>query len=698
MTKEAEVDTMRASRSTTDYRRRTVLGWAVAGAVAVGAVGCARTPTPLNESPNPSVPPRDTSRAAGQHDVGTPVAAIIAATAAFTMDTRGEPFTAYVASGEPAQISLVNTRSGRLVASEALNGGAGQSVSTRALATGAKDRRIYIGLQDGRAYSYDVDTHDLVELPGGPAMSQDAYWNAAALDDGRILFTTYPTARLLAYDPEEETWRDFGRLGAKNKYSMGISTVRNIAYVGTGTADPALWQVDTLKGTKRRIPLPESKTDVKRDFVYDTAVVGTRVFARVDSEQIIYAYDAQARKWGGEISGAVRGLAASEPGEPAALYWVGSGGELHCTEVPSDRDRVLAGGESVSTLRGHAWQKITGERASLVTINVSGDILRWDGDNDELTRKSSAGTPASVQIRCLGVESQGSVLAGGYGTTPYFVQLSSDGEADVQYTLRGQIESFGTSGEDLLVGTYPGANIHLLHGGSDSFSAPASSWSLEHEQDRPVAIEDLGEGRAAIASIPVYGRSGGALTFLQVDGGIEKVVTNIAPNRSPLTLAHFKGRLYVGTGATGGLGAVRDSGDGTVLLVDAHSGQIKETVIPVPGDATVSALMFDADGLLWGWSVDTIFELDPETLKVKRKKRYSKARDTKSFARGRNLVDVGQQLAGCARGKVFLIDKADLSRRDIARGGNLVLSGNRELYYSRGSKVYRWSFEPGASA
>ncbi|MGP9838277.1 hypothetical protein [Arthrobacter sp. 179] len=626
------------------------------------------------------------------------MAAIIAATATFTRDTRGEPLTAYVASGEPAQMSLVNTRSGHLVSSAALNGGAGQSVSTRALATGAKDRKIYIGLQDGRAYSYDVDTRKLVKLPAGPAMSRDAYWNAAGLDDGRILFTTYPTARLLAYDPKDETWRDFGRLGAKNKYSMGISTVRNIAYVGTGTADPALWQVDTLKGTKRRIPLPESKKNVKRDFVYDTAVVGTHVFARVDSEDVIYAYDAQERKWGGEISGAVRGLAASEPGEPAALYWVSSSGELHSTEVASDRDHVLAGGESVSTLRGHTWQKITGERASLVTINVSGDILRWDRDKDKLTQKSSAGTPAPVQIRCLGVESEGRVLVGGYGTTSYFVELSGDGAADVQHALRGQIESFGTSGDDLLVGTYPGAIIHLLHGGSDSFSAPVASWSLEQGQDRPVAIEDLGEGRAAIASIPVYGRSGGALTFLHVEDGIEKAVTNIAPNRSPLTLAHSKGRLYVGTGATGGLGTARDPGDGTVILVDSHSGQIEKTVIPVPGDATVSTLMFDADGMLWGWSVDTIFELDSETLKVKRKKRYSKARDTKSYARGRNLVDVGQQLAGCARGKVFLIDKADLTRRDIARGGNLVLSGNGELYYSRGSKVYRWSFVSGASA
>ncbi|MGP5164608.1 hypothetical protein [Arthrobacter rhombi] len=626
--------------------------------------------------------------------------AIIAAIAAFTTDAHGEPLAAYVASGEPAHFNVVNTRNGERMASEPMSGGEGQSVSTRALATGAMDRRIYVGLQDGRAYSYDVDTYDLVKLPAGPGMAQDSYWNAGALDDGRILFTTYPTARLLAYSPRDRTWRDFGRLGAKNKYAMGISTVREIAYVGSGTSNPALWQVDTLKGSKRRIPLPAERTDVERDFVYDTVVVSSRVFARVDSEKTIYVYDAQGGEWVGKIPDTARGLAASKPGEPAALYWVSSSGELHRTEVPSDLDRVLAGGKPISTLRGHSWQDISanGLKDSLVTINTSGAILRWNSSNGEMTREEAAGTPAPVQVRSMGVDKQGSVLVGGYGTAPYFAELSIDGGQDVQHPLRGQVESFGVSDESLLLGTYPGARIHLLRDGTESLPDRVSTWDLEHDQDRPVAIEDLGEGRVAVASVPVYGQSGGALTFLHTVDGIEKVLTNISPNRSPLTLAHRGGHLYVGTGATGGLGAVRDAGDGTVLMVDVNSGRIKMTSIPVAGDANISALVFDREGLLWGWSVDTIFELDSETLKVRRKKRYSKARDTKSYVRGRNLVDVGQQLAGCARGKVFLIDKVDLSRRDIARGGNLVLSGNGQLYYSRGSEVYRWSFGDKAEA
>lgn len=684
----------RAAPATPSYGRRTVVGWAVAGAMTVGAAGCERQPTAQNDSSAPATPSRDISPAPGEHLVGAPLTAIIAATSAFTMDTRGEPLTAYLASGEPAQINLVNTGSGRLVASESLSGGDGQSVSTRALATGAVDRKIYIGLQDGRAYSFDADTHDLVRLPTAPGMKHDSFWNAAALDDGRILFTTYPTARLLAYAPQDDKWRDFGRLGAKNKYSMGVSTVRNIAYVGTGTADPALWQVDTIKGTKRRIPLPAAKKKVKRDFVYDTAVVGVRVFARVDSEQLIYAYDAQKQKWVGEISGAGRGVAASDPEDSAALYWVAAEGELHCREMPSERDRVLAGGESISTLRGHAWQNIKGhgEDASLVTIDVRGDILRWDVRNDEFTRKASAGTPAPLQIRSLGVDAQGIVLAGGYGTSPHFVQLSADGGADAQRALSGQIESFGTSDGDLVIGTYPGAGIHRFRGGLESSSEPEHKWDLEHGQDRPVAIEDLGGSRVAVASVPVYGRTGGALTFIHMDRGIENVMTNISQNRSPLTLARSDGRLYVGTGATGGLGTDRDPGDGTVLMVDTNSGVVEKTTIPIPGDATISSLTFDGEGRLWGWSVDSIFELDPENLQVKRKKRYSRARDNKSYFRGRNLVDVGSQLAGCARGKVFLIDKVDLTREDFARGNNLVLGVNGELYYSRGSEVFRWSF------
>ncbi len=562
------------------------------------------------------------------------------------------------------------------------------------MVTGANDRLVYLGLKDGRAYTFDADDGRLARLPAAPGMPSDSFWNAAAMDDGRILFSTYPSARLLAYDPATRKWKDFGSFGGKNHYTMGVSTDGDMAFVGTGTNDPALWQVDTIAGTKQRIPLPPSVSDVARDFVYDTAVVGSTVFARVDSEDTVYAYDLKLHQWGKQIRGAARGLATSPPDSPDRLYWTDTDGVLNQLDVSTGKSRQLNGGQSFGALRGAAWQDTDGDgfKESLITVNSRGDVLQWNSTTDARTIVRAEGEAAPTLIRSLGTDSRGNILVGGFGSAPYFARLPYKGGAVQTQSLSGQVESFGSVGGQLVVGTYPQAAIHVVPESLDGDFEPEARWHLAHGQDRPMDIEALSGTRFAVASLPVYGKTGGAVSFIRTDGGVERVLDNVAPGRSPLVLEAFRGRVFVGTGSSGGLGAKLDDGDGTVVELNAVSGERLKTVVPVPGDATISALVVDAKGRLWGWSVDSIFELDPETLKTIRKKRYSMAKDDEPYARGRSLVDLGTRLAGSARGKIFVVDKKSLHRKTLAEGSNLVRGGDGELYYSRGSTVYRWSF------
>ncbi len=665
--------------------------------------GCDRGPeipdtNTTSGTPKPSSAPGKPAKSLtpGEHKVGQPIQASNTAKGAFTSTATGEPLAAYVASGVPATLNVISTRSGELVSSATLKGGANQMVSSRALTSGVADRRIYIGLTDGRAFSYDVDSQGLTRLPQAPGMDRSSFWNSASLDDGRVLFSTYPDARLLAFDPSREKWQDFGALGEGNDYAMGISTVRGMAYVGTGTNSPALWQVNTNTGSKRKIDLPAPEAGARRDFIYDTAVIGTKVFARVDSEQTIYGYDAKNRTWSKVASGAVRGLATSPPDEPGRLYWTDQKGHLHALDPASGKDLVVAGGESFGEIRGYSWQDAdaNGSNESLVSINASGEVVRWNAESDRRTLLPNHGLPAPLRIRSLGTDLAGNVLAGAMGTAPFFARYPLDGGEAEQYPIRGQIESFGRVGGDLAVGTYPGAEIELVPGDLRQPARAPRRWEIGHGQDRPLAIEGLGKGRFAVATMPVYGKTGGAVAFLEADGGIEKVLTDVTPGRTPLALAYSHGKLYVGTGNTGGLGSELDPGDGTVVVLDARTGSVLQIGTPLPGDATVSSLLFDESGRLWGWGVDSVFELDPRTLKVVQKARFSAAKDAEPYARGRNLVDLGSRLAGSSKGKIFLIDKESLKRQNIAKGSNLVLGGDGELYYSRGSTVFRWSFGP----
>lgn len=630
---------------------------------------------------------------AGEHAVDSPIEARVTARAAQTEDSTGKALTAYVANGVPATLNIVSSETGELAASHQLPGTPDAQVGTRAMATGKKDRLVFIGLFDGRAYSYSVDNDELRQLPDAPGIEDESFWNAGALDDGRILFTTYPSARLLAFDPKSKKWQDFGSLGRGNDYAMGISSSGHIAYVGSGTRSPALWRVDTESGNKQKIALPVSDSDQERDFVYDTAVQGRTVYARVDSEDTVYSYDLKKKTWTSDaLTDATRGIAVSSLGQPPGLFWVSVEGRLYFRKEGATVDRELAEGKSFGALRGHDWQDVDGNGTpeSLVTVNIRGDVLRWDSENNARILVRSKGKPAPVRIRSLGSDQDGNILVGGFGSAPYFSRLATDGDGAKDYALRGQVESFGSAGEFLVVGTYPRAGIQLVPRTLDEAKQPR--WYIKSGQDRPVDIEDLGDGRLAVATLPVYGKNGGAVSFVNTHRGVEDVLVDVSPGRSPLTLVHQHGKLFVGTGSSGGLGSSPDDGDGTVVVLDAESGKKLETITPLKGDATISSLIKDEEGQLWGWSVDSVFKLNPKTLEVEASARYSEAEDEAPYVRGRAIVDLGDRIAGSARGNIFVIDKKTLERKILSEGSNLVLGGDGALYYSRGATVYRWSF------
>lgn len=630
----------------------------------------------------------------GEHRVGEPIQATVTSTAAFTESDNGEPLTVYVASGTPAQFNLIKSRTGELVASQPLGDAEDGHVSSRALATSTRDRRVYIGLASGRVHVVDPDSAELSNVPASPAKPGERLWDACAMEDGRIVFSTYPAARLMTYSPWQRKWKDLGQVDVDAHYALGLSSVGKMIYVGTGTEQPALYQIDADSGRTKRIELPPADSSTSRDFVYDTQVAGDRVFARVASERTIYVYDLVEQKWVHRMTGAIQGLGQAAPGQSVGIYWAGSEGKLHFTDAEDLQSSIRGNGEAFSAIRGSAWQDLAGRGTpdSLVTVNVSGQVLSWDSRDDVISLQPTSGTPAAVRIRSLGIDPEGRILVGGFGTSPYIARTSTDTDQVDHYSLRGQVEAFGTSDATTVAGIYPEASLHEVPA---DFRQPVESmdqWHVGENQDRPVSILGLGNGRFVVASMPVYGKTGGALSFLDNNRGLERVDEHIAPGRSPLCLAYQEERLYVGTGSAGGYGAKLDPGDGTVIVVETATGRKIRTAVPIRGDATVAALMFDAEGRLWGWTVDSIFEMDPATLGVKHKASYSKARDSNAYARGRQLVDLGDRIAGSARGKIFLIDKKTLRRTDVAEGANVVLSKDGELYYSRGAGLFRWSF------
>jgi len=154
--------------------------------------------------------------------------------------------------------------------------------------------------------------------------------------------------------------------------------------------------------------------------------------------------------------------------------------------------------------------------------------------------------------------------------------------------------------------------------------------SLGHDQDRPFDLEIV--GRELYAGTLVYGgmATGGALSYVNLDTGEMKVYQDFVEDHSVLTITERDGIIYGTTTVTKNIQSEPAKGAAKIFTFDTKTKEFTKIVdFKVDGIdgniASVHALEFTPDGeRLFGWTHGIYFELDPETLLVKRANIYNK--------------------------------------------------------------------------
>ncbi|MGJ9402591.1 hypothetical protein [Arthrobacter sp. KK5.5] len=630
----------------------------------------------------------------GEHLLGTPMESVLVPRAAFTSRREGTVLAVMVASGGPGRISVIDVRTGRRVATRDIPGDGDGSVTVWAMGVDPATGLVALGTTGGRAFLLDPETSELSELPRPPAEEPPFFERSVPVGDGGFLFTSYPEGRLYRYHPEGRRWTDYGRFGDENSYSIGLDVRGDYAYVGTGTADPAVFRVGLTDGAVARIDLPaEVPGAPERDFVYDVVATVSHLFARVQSEDAVYVRDLRSGRWVDRIAGAEPGLVATEPND--GVYWADSDQRVRRYVAELRESTALPEEYAVSQFRGGATFGRDGgtNEALLVTVNASGRILGWDAGIRRAYSQSADVAPGALRIRALAVDPGGQILVSALATMDHVRHYDPRAGTFGRLASMGQIESFGVVDGRVLGGGYPGASLQILEPRDSEGKGRASreeALRIPQGQDRPVSIVAVGPGIAAVASTPAYGQQDGALSIVDLASGAVSTYRGLVPGQSPLCLAASgSDHLYVGTGAAAGLGADPSEEDGRVLRVDAADGRILASTVPAKGDRNIAALLLDAAGWLWGLSSNSVFRLDPETLDVLAIQRYSDFRDAGSYVTGRTLADDGGAIYACAWGDIHQIDKRTLARTKIAEGTHLVRTADGDLYYSRGARLYR---------
>ncbi|PYJ07352.1 MAG: hypothetical protein DME25_04015 [Verrucomicrobia bacterium] len=118
------------------------------------------------------------------------------------------------------------------------------------------DERIYLGTWDGGLIlRFDPGKPDkAVELVGRPSATETYLWQFDTGKDGKLYACTYPSAKLVSFDPNTGAMEDLGRMHPTEMYSRSLAVGPNgKVYVGIGTVkgdlvvfDPATKQHRSL--------------------------------------------------------------------------------------------------------------------------------------------------------------------------------------------------------------------------------------------------------------------------------------------------------------------------------------------------------------------------------------------------------------------------------------------------------------------
>ncbi|MFG3700600.1 hypothetical protein ACGF5C_22170 [Micromonospora sp. NPDC047620] len=641
-----------------------------------------------------------------EQDLGEPIAGITNAGAGYTTDSAGRDIGVVIGGGSPSTFSAVDIVTGARLMSRTMP----NVIMSWSFVTTA-DRDIYIGTQTkGEVWRFDPDDLTL-ELVATAPFGQTHLWSATLDDRGRPVWGTYPDGKVIAYDPATGQWQDYGVQVEGNIYVRSIDSDGRYVYAGGGALRASLTRLDTHTGEVHEIPLPAGHD--ADTFLYDVTVSGGLLFARPTPSTDLLVYSLAEQAWV-DVVPQVVGLAVSPEVSTEdsgvrrreALI-VPIEGAVIAYDLDTRQQRRISMNLQGSAARGWALMELGTDGfpgTSVVTATSKSIFHAWNPATGRTAAVRADAELTPFLIRSMATGPRGDVYVGGYGSPPGIARVDVDSGATEPLNGVGQTEGLVAHGDHLVFGTYPGARIYAYDTTRpwDPATNPVTDRdrvvSLGSHQDRPLGWASAGDV-VAIGSMPDYGQLGGALSLFNPSTGDLRVFRDVVKDQTPLALAYRDGLVYGGTGIWGGIGIEPTTSEGKLFVFDPATGKVVFETVPVPGEENVSALTFDDDGNLWGFTANALFKFDPDTRRVVFRKTYFGVDDSKIYATGRELFWHHGKLVGTSTGRLFEIDPATLQMTILQTGmQNLAIDRNGSYYYNRGSTLYRWVPEPVAPA
>ncbi|MCA1307345.1 hypothetical protein LC082_10580 [Microbacterium esteraromaticum] len=564
------------------------------------------------------------------------------------------------------------------------------------------DGVTYIATATGGLWRFDPNSLELDQILQRPFGEMHLY-SIDLHEDGRVFVGTYPSGKILSYDPADGRWEDHGGFGAS--YVQGLAVVGDTVFAGT-RAPVGLWALDVATGTKSQVPLPAEYRD--HSAIQALGYFGEdQLFVHMlTPSRDLLVYDL-TRQWVDTIPNVANRRMApprivpSPDGDRRELYYQDRATrEVRGYDVDSGQIRSLGFTVVLNSMNWY-WAAVDRDGFpgdSLVGTSQTGTVTIWNPLTGNVHHFVGDFVPSKASIRVLDDGPDGKIYMGGYATHSGMVRF--DPARDESEVLAGppQTERIGTNGDRLVVGGYGQAPVF------DYDTSEAWEWGnnplprvyMEQSQDRVLAVEAVSPTVTALGSLPLAGEVGGALSFFDHTTRELQTHRNIVQDQSVMSLAYRDGLLYGGTSVQTGLGTQPTTAEALLFVYDLARGEIIDTVVPVPGQRNVSGLAFDADGRLWGMTGTTLFEFDTEERAVVARIVFDPRSDRADYFVGRDLKRVGDKLVGFSRCMLFEVDPATRSVQTLVQKSapacfGLGVDGDGRYYYGADTEVYRWT-------
>jgi hypothetical protein len=545
--------------------------------------------------------------------LGSPIHTVSYVAAAYhSGDADRNPRIYAVSCGKIATLHIIDVFTGDCLQTFELNGGSTHCWGIDLLPDGT----VYMGSTQGYFYRLKPGSSEL-ENQGLALESESFIWRVKADVDGVVYGGTFPNGKLFAYDPNSNSFRDYGQIVEGEKYLRSIAIIGDTLLVGIGTQRAAFVAINKLTGAKNVIPLPVDKID--GETVYDLNVIGDLVFVKLSPSNVLLVYNWTERQWVDRVEGAM-GWDVSRPHpETGQVYFV-QAGRLAAYHI-AERKVTQTSLECDQPARDFGWIQWQDQTVypgwSLISVMQDGNYWIYNPQTDRGEIRETKVPGQENKLQSFAIDQHDRLLVGGFFAGGFAIYDHKRDEL-TEYKSVGQPEGLVEFKGQVYLGVYPYAKIYRYDPGSEwqLGSNPSLLFSLkDRDQDRPFAFVPAGR-ELAIGTVPFYGHHGGALTLYDPETGEVDLHRHVVENQSLISLTYREGIIYGGSSIHGGLGTSPVESSARIFAWDTAMRKKIGEVTPVEGSSSIYALTFDDQGYLWGLSETHLFKVDPAELSV----------------------------------------------------------------------------------